>query len=196
MHRDLHFPTPIYIADIKHPTLNQELERDIMAWANKDKGIRRTNVKGWHSSTNMANLPEYRKLVNMLFDCQKTIYDQEHYESEPYLGNMWANVNPPGGMNRAHQHPNSLWSGVYYIKAPKNCGNLKIDDPRSSAAMCRPRQKEGEKPSRLFREIQYEPIAGRCIMFPSWLMHCVDPNESNDIRISVSFNFLQKGMFV
>jgi len=196
MHRDLHFPTPIYIADIKHPTLNQELERDIMAWANKDKGIRRTNVKGWHSTTNMANLPEYRKLVNMLFACQKTIYDQEHYESEPYLGNMWANVNPPGGMNRAHQHPNSLWSGVYYIKAPKNCGNLKIDDPRSSAAMCRPRQKEGEKPSRLFREIQYEPIAGRCIMFPSWLMHCVDPNESNDIRISVSFNFLQKGMFV
>ena len=196
MFRELHFPTPIYIADIKHPTLNQELERDIMAWANKDKGIRRTNVKGWHSTTNMANLPEYRKLVNMLFACQKTIYDQEHYESEPYLGNMWANVNPPGGMNRAHQHPNSLWSGVYYIKAPKNCGNLKIDDPRSSAAMCRPRQKEGEKPSRLFREIQYEPIAGRCIMFPSWLMHCVDPNESNDIRISVSFNFLQKGMFV
>jgi len=27
-------------------------------------------------------------------------------------------------------------------------------------------------------------------------MHCVDPNKSNDIRISVSFNFLQKGMFV
>ena len=196
MHRDLHFPTPIYIADIKHPTLNQELERDIMAWANKDKGIRRTNVKGWHSTTNMANLPEYRKLVNMLFACQKTIYDQEHYESEPYLGNMWANINPPGGMNRAHQHPNSLWSGVYYVKAPKNCGHLKIDDPRSSAAMCRPRQKEGEKPSRLFREIQYEPIAGRCIMFPSWLMHCVDPNESNDIRISVSFNFMQKCMVV
>ena len=196
MHRDLHFPTPIYIADIKHPTLNQELEKDITAWANKDKGITRTNVQGWHSSTNMANLPEYKKLVDMLYACQKTIYDQEYYESEPVLGNMWANVNPPGCMNRAHQHPNSLWSGVYYIKAPKNSGDLKIDDPRSSAAMCRPRQKEGEKPSRLFREIQYEPIAGRCIMFPSWLMHCVDPNESNDIRISVSFNFLQKGMFV
>jgi hypothetical protein len=33
-------------------------------------------------------------------------------------------------------------------------------------------------------------------MFPSWLMHCVDPNNSNDIRISVSFNFLQKCMLV
>ena len=65
---------------------------------------------------------------------------------------MWANINPPGGMNRAHQHPNSLWSGVYYIKAPKNSGHLKIDDPRSVACMSRPRQKEGEVPVRLFRE--------------------------------------------
>ena len=196
MHRELHFPTPIYIADIEHPTLNQELERDIIAWSKQDKGIVRTNVQGWHSTTNMAELPQFKKLVDMLYECQNTIYEQEHYESKPYLGNMWANINPPGGMNRAHQHPNSLWSGVYYIKAPKKSGDLKIDDPRASAAMYRPRQKEGPVPERLFRETHYEPIAGRCIMFPSWLMHCVDPNESNDIRISVSFNFLQKGMFV
>ena len=196
MHRELHFPTPIYIADIKHPTLNQELERDITAWANKDKGITRTNVQGWHSTTNMHELSQIKKLVSMLYACQKTIYEQEHLESEPFLGNMWANINPPGGMNRAHQHPNSLWSGVYYIKAPKNSGHLKIDDPRSSAAMVRPTQKKGTLPVRLYRETHYEPIAGRCIMFPSWLMHCVDPNQSNDIRISVSFNFLQKGMFV
>ena len=196
MFRELHFPTPIYIADIDHPTLNQELERDIMAWANKDKGITRTNIQGWHSTTDMHEKPEYQKLVSMLYDCQKTVYEQEHYESEPFLGNMWANINPPGGSNRAHQHPNSLWSGVYWIKTPKNCGHLKIDDPRSAAAMVRPKQKEGSMPSRLFRETHYEPIAGRCIMFPSWLMHCVDPNESNDTRISVSFNFLQKGMFV
>ena len=196
MHRHLHFPTPIYIADIKHPTLNQELERDIVAWSKQDKGIVRTNVQGWHSTTDMHERPEFKKLVDMLYACQKTIYEQEHLDSESFLGNMWANINPPGGMNRAHQHPNSLWSGVYYIKAPKNSGHLKIDDPRSSAAMVRPNQKKGPVPARLFRETHYEPIAGRCIMFPSWLMHCVDPNESNDIRISVSFNFLQKGMFV
>ena len=196
MFRELHFPTPIYIADIKHPTLNQELERDIVAWSKQDKGITRTNVQGWHSTTNMHELPQFKKLVDMLYECQRTVYQQEHYESEPFLGNMWANINPPGGMNRAHQHPNSLWSGVYYIKAPKNCGYLKIDDPRASAAMFRPRQKSNNLPPRLYRETHYEPIAGRCIMFPSWLMHCVDPNESNDIRISVSFNFLQKGMFV
>ena len=194
--RDLHFPTPIYIFDHNDPSLNTQLEKDIIAWSNQDKGITRTNIQGWHSETDMHVRPEYKRLTDALYEAQHMIYKEEHLDSEPFLGNMWANINPPGGMNRAHQHPNSLWSGVYYIKAPKNCGHLKIDDPRASAAMCRPRQKEGKKPSRLYRETHYEPIDGRCIMFPSWLMHCVDPNQSNDIRISVSFNFLQKGMYV
>ena len=115
MFRDLHFPTPIYIADIEHPTLNQELERDIVAWSNKDKGIKRTNVQGWHSKTDMHEKLQFKKLVDMLYACQKTIYDQEHLDSEPVLGNMWANINPPGGMNRAHQHPNSLWLSLIHI---------------------------------------------------------------------------------
>ena len=196
MIRELHFPTPIYILDIKDQNLNAQLERDVISWMNQDKGITRTNIKGWHSTTNMHERPEFKRLVNALYEAQKKIYIEEHLESEPFLGNMWANVNPPGGMNRAHQHPNSLWSGVYYIKAEKNSGHLKIDDPRAAASMVRPRQKSDKVPSRLWRETHYEPIAGRCIMFPSWVMHCVDPNESNDIRISVSFNFLQKGMFI
>ena len=194
MFRELHFPTPIYIADIKHPTLNQELERAIIAWTNQEKGRVRTNNKGWHSDTTMNELPEYAKLVDMLYSAQRTIYDQEYYESEPFLGNMWANINPPGGSNRAHIHPNSLWSGVYYVKAPQNSGQLKIEDPRSVALMSRPRQKDVPKPDRLLREHHYEPKTGRLIMFPSWLNHCVDPNNSNDIRISVSFNFMQKCM--
>jgi len=196
MIRELHFPTPIYILDIKDKNLNAQLEKDVISWMNQDKGIKRTNIKGWHSTTNMHERPEFKRLVDALYEAQKKIYIEEHLESEPFLGNMWANVNPPGGMNRAHQHPNSLWSGVYYIKAEKNSGQLKIDDPRAAASMVRPRQKSDKVPSRLWRETHYEPIAGRCIMFPSWVMHCVDPNESNDIRISVSFNFLQKGMFV
>ena len=77
---------------------------------------------------------------------KKQYTNKNIYDSEPVLGNMWANINPPGGMNRAHQHPNSLWSGVYYIKAPKNSGHLKIDDPRSVSLQCLDLdQKEGKK---------------------------------------------------
>ena len=142
----------------------------------------------------MQERPEYQELINLLYKAQKTIYEQEHLASEAFLGNMWANINPPGAMNRAHMHPNSLWSGVYYVKASKNSGLLKIDDPRSSAAMSRPRMKEGIPPKRLWREVSYEPVSGKLIMFPSWLTHSVDPNESADIRISISFNFMQKCM--
>ena len=74
MFRELHFPTPVYIADIDHPTLNQELERDIIAWSKQDKGVVRTNVKGWHSHTDMHQQPQFMKLVDMLYSCQRTIY--------------------------------------------------------------------------------------------------------------------------
>ena len=192
MNRELFFPTPIYIQDVGSPAFNQKLEQDIIAWSNRDKGIKRTNVNGWHSTSDMADYPEYKELVDILFQAQRDIYKEEHLDSEPFLGNMWANINPPGGYNRTHIHPNSLWSGVYYVKTPKNCGHLKLEDPRSVALMTRPRQVLGEQPQRLWREVHYEPVAGRLIMFPAWLNHCVDPNQSNEIRISVSFNFMQK----
>ena len=192
MNRELFFPTPIYIADLNDQNLNQQLEQDIIAWSNRDKGLNRTNVNGWHSPTDMNKLPEYKKLIDILYEAQREIYKQEHLDSEPFLGNMWANINPPGAMNRAHMHPNALWSGVYYVKAHPDSGHLKVDDPRAAASMSRPRQKSGPTPSRLWRETSFEPKAGRLIMFPAWLTHCVDPNKSNDIRISVSFNILQK----
>ena len=84
MHRDLLFPTPVYIADIKHPTLNQELERDIVAWSKQDKGIVRTNVQGWHSTTDMHQKPQFMKLVDMLYECQKTVYQQNIMKVNQY----------------------------------------------------------------------------------------------------------------
>ena len=81
-------------------------------------------------------------------------------------------------------------------KSSKNSGQLKVEDPRSVALMVRPRMKEGKPPQRLWREANYDPKPGRLIMFPSWLNHSLDPNNSNDIRISVSFNFMQKCFMV
>jgi uncharacterized protein (TIGR02466 family) len=196
MIRELYFPTPIYVLDIKDQSINEQLEKDILNWYNKDKGINRTNVNGWHSKTTMHEMPEYKRLTDALYEAQKKIYIEEDLDSEPFLGNMWANVNPKGGMNRAHVHPNSLWSGVYYVKANKNSGHLKIDDPRSIASMSRPRLKEKQHPIRLWRETSFEPKVGRLIMFPAWLVHAVDPNLSDELRISVSFNFMQKCMVV
>tara|TARA_R110000796_G_scaffold1_3_gene12 strand:+ start:1539 stop:2129 length:591 start_codon:yes stop_codon:yes gene_type:complete len=196
MNKELYFPTPIYIKDIGTPEFNNDLEKNIINWSNQDKGVTRTNMNGWHSQDDMHTKYEYKKLVDILYLAQNDIYKEELLDNEPFLGNMWANINPPGGYNRPHTHPNSLWSGVYYVKTPKDCGSLKCEDPKPSLNISRPKRKEGDLPLYLWNEVHFEPVAGRLIMFPAYLNHCVEPNKSNDIRISVSFNFLQKGMFV
>ena len=117
-------------------------------------------------------------------------------DKEPSLGNMWANINYKDGFNRPHVHANSFFSGAYYIKVPKNSGRIKFNDPRSGPKHVFPSRKKGIKlPEHLWTEVHIEPIENRVLMFPSWLEHLVDLNESNDTRISVSFNFTQHGLF-
>ena len=185
------FPTIIYGKDVQ--LNNNQLAQDIINWSNQDKGVEKTNYKGWHSTTDMANKPEYQQLVTELMRMQKEIYKNEHLDRYARLGNMWANINPPGGMNQAHIHPNALFSGVYYIKTPANSGRLKIFDPRPGAQIQMPTRKSGNPGKYLWRDANIEPMTGRIIMFPAWLWHSVEENISNDIRISVSFNFIQDG---
>jgi uncharacterized protein (TIGR02466 family) len=188
-----HFPTMIYIKDFPDSEkLNQYLEPKIIQWSQQDKGEQKTNAGGWHSKTNMNQKEEYNPLTRELFNMQEEIYQKEHLSLKPVCGNMWANINGPGNFNRPHIHPNSLFSGVYWVKTPQKSGNLMVYDPRPGVQMTMPNRKEGKLPPELWREVHYEPKAGRCIMFPSWLWHEVKPNKSNDTRISVSFNFLQR----
>tara|TARA_R100001082_G_C4327290_1_gene143954 strand:+ start:97 stop:678 length:582 start_codon:yes stop_codon:yes gene_type:complete len=190
---EYHFPTIIYIKDIPNAEkLNQYLEPRIIQWSQSNKGEKKTNAGGWHSTTDMNKKEEYDPLTKELFTMQDEIYQKENLSLKPVLGNMWANVNYPGCYNRPHIHPNSLFSGVYFIKTPQKSGNLMVYDPRPGVQMAMPKHKEGKLPPELWREVHYEPVAGRCIMFPSWLWHEVKPNESNQTRISVSFNFLQR----
>ena len=185
------FPTIIYGKDIQLD--NNQLTQDIVNWSNQDKGVSKTNFKGWHSTTDMHTKPEYQQLAKELFEMQKEIYDNENLARKPILGNMWANINPPGSMNMPHVHPNALFSGVYYVKSQPNCGRLKIIDSRPGVQYNMPVRKPGNPGKDMWRDVNIEPVTGRIIMFPAWLWHGVEENKSNDIRISVSFNFIQDG---
>ena len=190
---EYHFPTIIYIKDIPNALqLNQYLEQKIIQWSQQDKGEQKTNAGGWHSKTDMNKKEEYNPLTKELFNMQREIYQKEHLTLKPVLGNMWANINYPGNYNRPHLHPNALFSGVYWVKAPEKSGNLMVYEPRPGAQCTMPNRKKGELPPELWREVHYQPKAGTAVMFPAWLWHEVRSNESNDTRISVSFNFLQR----
>ena len=190
---EYHFPTPVYIQEIPNAVeLNQYLEQKIIQWSQQDKGVSKTNAGGWHSTTDMNRKEEYNVLTKELFAMQDEIFKKEFLTMKPVLGNMWANINYPGNANRPHLHPNSLFSGVYWVKAPEKSGSLMLYEPRPGVQCTMPNRKEGKLPSELWREVHYTPKAGAVVMFPAWLWHEVQPNKSQDIRISVSFNFLQR----
>ena len=185
------FPTLIHAEDVK--LNNQQLANDIVAWSKQDGGVKKTNVNGWHSQTNMHEMPQFKPLVDELFKMQHEIFKQEWLDRQPRLGNMWANINYKGGYNKPHIHPNSLFSGVYYVQAEPNCGKIVLYDPRPGIQSNMPARINGQPPEHLWREVHLDAKVNRIIMFPSWLWHSVEPNESNNIRISVSFNFIQHG---
>ena len=191
MIREEFFPTNVYGKDVQLD--NNKLTQDIINWSNQDPGVAKTNVKGWHSTTDMASKPEYQTLVNELMIMSKDIFKEEWLDREPVLGNMWANINPKEGSNQPHIHPNSLFSGVYYVKSNPQAGRLKIYDPRPGAQIVMPVRKEGQPPKHLWRDANLDSFPGRVIMFPAWLWHAVEPNQSDELRISVSFNFIQHG---
>ena len=191
MIKEQFFPTTIYGHDTQLD--NNFLANEIVIWSKKNSGVKKTNVNGWHSETNMHELPQFKPLVDELFKMQHQIFKEEWLDREPRLGNMWANINYQGGYNKPHIHPNSLFSGVYYVHAQPNSGKLICNDPRPGIQTVMPVRKPGQPPKHLWRETHLEPKPGRIIMFPAWLWHSVEPNQSNDIRISVSFNFIQDG---
>tara|TARA_R110002110_G_scaffold185748_1_gene392834 strand:+ start:2312 stop:2899 length:588 start_codon:yes stop_codon:yes gene_type:complete len=195
MIKEQFFPTTIYAKDIKID--NDALANNIINWSKQDKGVKLTNIGGWHSPTDMNTKPEYEELCNALFEMQMEIYKEEFIERKPLLGNMWANINyKDGSYNKPHLHPNSLFSGVYYVKSHLDSGNLTCYDPRPGTHITMPIRKKVETPQHLWNECHMAPIPGRIIMFPAWLWHSVEPNKSDDIRISVSFNFIQEGFNV
>ena len=70
-----YFPTIIYAKDVQLD--NRLFEREVIEWSKKDKGIRRTNMIGWHSTTNMHQIPVFKPLVDELFKMQMEIYREE-----------------------------------------------------------------------------------------------------------------------
>jgi len=185
------FPTIVYAEDFKLDT--DQMAKNIIQWSKEDGGVKKTNVNGWHSETEMHKKPEYKPLVDELFKMVHQVFNEEFLDKQAVLGNMWANINYQGGYNKPHVHPNALFSGVYYVKTSPNCGRLICQDPRPGIQTCMPTRKKVEIPKYLWRDVHLQPTENRAIIFPSWLWHSVEPNQSNENRISISFNFIQDG---
>lgn len=104
------------------------------------------------------------------------------------LEDLWINILPEGGFHSAHIHPHSVISGTTYVSMPEGASALKLEDPRHAMMMAAPpRRKDAREDMRSF--IYVSPSVGDVLLWESWLRHEVVMNQSEDERVSVSFNY-------
>ena len=77
-------------------------------------------------------------------------------------------------------------SGVYYIKADENSGDLEFYGDSRLEFYNQLYFYSSNKNTISF--VRYKPIVGRVLIFSSWIPHLVKPNKSDEDRISISFN--------
>jgi len=101
----------------------------------------------------------------------------------------WINCTPPGSHNSAHVHPGAEISGVFYISVPPESGRLVFRDPRPQSEMSHLTTKFGTALGALRPRFEVTPEPGELLLFPSWLMHQVEPGlGQHGLRISMAFN--------
>jgi uncharacterized protein (TIGR02466 family) len=118
------------------------------------------------TKTITQNIPEVRML---------NIQGCEHF-----MG--WINVREPGEVLEVHGHTESAIAATYYIKVKDGCGDLVLYDTAGAIDW----EKNTVSGSPYVRERRYTPVEGRLIFFPSYVLHGVDENKSDDLRISLS----------
>tara|TARA_Y100000004_G_C8771166_1_gene350781 strand:- start:58 stop:672 length:615 start_codon:yes stop_codon:yes gene_type:complete len=183
------FPSPVHIFDTDG---FDEFKNNLIDYAYKlreedSKGFNISNRHGWQSRgfdlTNMNDLLHGTILQGLSsFPSIKNTTEMR--------ASAWININGPGAYNILHSHPNSHLSGVMWIKAPKDCGVISFDNPNGHQTYTEINSYNQEFNDQFFIHHSYwlPPIEGRMIIFPSHLQHEVKENNSNEDRISVSFN--------
>ncbi len=188
---NLLFPTPIWTFSLdNYNKINEEMYSFIKAEQIEDqKGINKSNVKGWHSKDFNLKENEPQNFINFISPSIEQVMTDMNWEKEKQtikITSMWAIINKGGSTNLRHQHGNSTISGAYYVRAPQNCGEIVFYDPRPAPVYSYPKAISSNLLNAQVNGIS--PKEGALILFPSYVDHSVNENKSNEERIVISFN--------
>lgn len=176
------FPSTVWSIDLNLDL--GEMQTDINSFAEKIPSEYATN-RGGYQGHGFGYVP----LIDAIKD------NVPGYE-EPELGYLhvypWVNINSNGCYNVRHHHADgvNLLSGVFYVKVPENSGDIIFYDPRPAMI----HSMAGMKYYGQGRMSTYKMSIkeNRLLYFPSWLEHEVEPNNTDENRISISFDVIRK----
>jgi len=187
---------PTLIGRLRIPdadAMNRDLHALITAEEAEYSSLGRSNIGGWHSRPDFLNRPDASvSALIAWFTWALRRMIEASAGSKAFQGTLsvsaWATLCRAGAYHAPHSHPDSAWSGVYYVDPgtasadyPLN-GVLEFLDPRAGVeAVTAPGDPYGEP-------FRVRPQAGLLVIFPSWLYHWVHPYTGQTPRIAISFN--------
>lgn len=105
----------------------------------------------------------------------------------------WLNLNNKLSGHYHHEHYSSVVSGVLYLETDGESGNLIFCDPvktRTQAQVYNATKRLATNQYN-FQTVTVKPEAGKVVLFESWLTHVVEPNTTDNNRISIAFNVFE-----
>ena len=196
------FETPVAYCRVKEAdALIRDLETAIRQNMADSGGLKRSNIGGWHSDTDMIRWggAAAARLADTTINVAKrmTRFQEASAEDYEWTVRMWANVTAKGGFNHMHAHPGNMWAAVLYVDMGEDGesgeaigGEFYVEDPRfPMAAMhhtaVRLIGSDGEPQQ---YEIEFKLQRGNLIVFPAWLRHGVRTYHGERERISIAMN--------
>jgi uncharacterized protein (TIGR02466 family) len=178
-------------------TLNRALADLLRGRERRAPGIARSNVGGWHSTTDLFDweIPAVRELATRIERYVSALFGSVALDRQAappaFRLEGWGNVLRRGQYHSVHSHPNAFWSGVYYVNgnpAPDGdhpfSGKLELLDPRPGVGM---NYVEG---TNLYGRFLVNPSPGQMVVFPGWLQHQVHPYFGAGERLTIAFNVI------
>ena len=166
-------------------TFNEDFTSWILGIKEKEKSVRKSNRGGWQSELYDSKNEMFEPLINEIREfCSNLPLNIK----EIIIPQLWVNVNKRGDWNIIHQHGQYDLSGTYYVKVPKDSGRLVFRDPRPAAIGNKffvNRFDKGE-----FKNVNV--MEGMLGIWPAYLDHFVEPSDTDEERISISFDIVAR----
>jgi uncharacterized protein (TIGR02466 family) len=145
----------------------------------KTPSVKKSNT-GWQSDDYLGeNNPIFKELISQLtLLCDNFCSSYFNKKISGKIEEFWANVNPKGAVNFSHSHGGDL-SGIFYLQVNEESGDVVFLNPAISS----------RKEIIASQNLKVHPRNLVLLLFPSWLEHYVEPNQSEEPRISLSFNY-------